>query len=140
MALPNATVAQPVAVAHPSGAAVNLRDFEQHPLLIDNLTGRLRVEIGTTQIDAGVQDIEDKLDVLSALITTISVDLDLVKDDRLALRGMGIPAFDYAGMTYDGSNNLTAVVYKSGGSGGTTLATLALTYDGNNNLTSITKT
>jgi hypothetical protein len=139
MALPNATIANSVAVAHPSGSAVNLRDFEQHPLLIDAATGRLRVEIGTTQIDAGVQDIEDKLDVLSALMTTISVDLDLVKDDRLSIPGMGIPVFNYAGMTYDGNNNLTAVVYKTGGSGGTTVASLALTYDGNGNLTSILK-
>jgi len=31
------------------------------------------------------------------------------------------------------------VVYKSGGSGGTTVATLTLGYDGGNNLTSVTK-
>jgi hypothetical protein len=41
-------------------------------------------------------------------------------------------------MTYTGSN-LTGVVYKTGGSGGTTLATLTLAYDGSNNLTSVTK-
>jgi hypothetical protein len=52
--------------------------------------------------------------------------------------GLSIPEHDYIEMTYTGSN-LTGVVYKTGGSGGTTVATLALTYDGNDNLTSVTK-
>ena len=54
------------------------------------------------------------------------------------IEGLSIPAHDYIGMTYTGSN-LTGVVYKSGGSGGTTVATLTLAYDGSNNLTSVTK-
>jgi hypothetical protein len=139
MALPNATIANAVAVVHPSGTTVDLRDFEQHPLLIDKSTGRLRVEMGTTLDPVSVATIEDKLDVLSGLITAIGVDLDLIKDDRLAIPGMGIPTFNYAGMTYDGNNNLTAVVYKTGGASGAIVASLALAYDGNSNLTSITK-
>jgi len=51
---------------------------------------------------------------------------------------LNIPAYDYISMTYSGTN-VTGVVYKRGGSGGTTVATLALTYDGSNNLTSVTK-
>ncbi len=54
------------------------------------------------------------------------------------IQGLEIPAHDYIGMTYTGSN-LTGVVYKDGGSGGTTVATLTLAYDGNDNLTSVTK-
>lgn len=51
--------------------------------------------------------------------------------------GLDIPAHDYIGMTYTGSD-LTGVVYKSGGSAGDTVATLTLAYtDGN--LTSVTK-
>lgn len=46
--------------------------------------------------------------------------------------------YDYIEMAYTGSN-LTTVVYKNGGSGGTTVATLTLGYDGSNNLTSVTK-
>jgi hypothetical protein len=49
-----------------------------------------------------------------------------------------IPAHDYISMTYTGSN-LTGVVYKDGGSGGTTVATLVLAYDGSSNLISVTK-
>lgn len=52
--------------------------------------------------------------------------------------GLGIPAHDYIALSYTGSN-LTGVVYKTGGSGGTTVGTLTLAYDGNNNLTSVTK-
>ena len=52
--------------------------------------------------------------------------------------GLEIPAHDFIALTYTGTN-LTGVEYKSGGSGGTTEATLTLAYDGNDNLTSVTK-
>lgn len=52
--------------------------------------------------------------------------------------GLEIPAHDYIALSYTGSN-LTGVVYKDGGAGGTTVATLTLAYDGSNNLTSVTK-
>lgn len=51
--------------------------------------------------------------------------------------GFQIPLYDYIALSYTGSN-LTGVVYKTGGSGGTTVATLTLGYDGNDNLTSVT--
>ena len=52
--------------------------------------------------------------------------------------GLEIPAHDYIALSYTGSN-LTGVVYKDGGAGGTTVATLTLAYDGSNNLISVTK-
>ena len=52
--------------------------------------------------------------------------------------GLAIPEHDYIELSYTGTN-LTGVVYKTGGSGGTTVATLTLAYDGSDNLTSITK-
>ena len=45
--------------------------------------------------------------------------------------------YDYLSLSYTG-DNLTGVVYKTGGSGGTTVATLTLAYSGSN-LTSVTK-
>jgi len=45
---------------------------------------------------------------------------------------------DYVACTYTGSN-LTQLVYKTGGSGGETVATITLSYDGNNRVTAITK-
>jgi hypothetical protein len=51
--------------------------------------------------------------------------------------GLEIPAHDYIALSYTG-DNLTGVVYKDGGSGGTTVATLTLAYSGSQ-LTSVTK-
>jgi len=47
--------------------------------------------------------------------------------------------YDYLSFSYTGSN-LTGIVFKTGGAGGTTVATLTLGYDGSNNLTSIART
>lgn len=52
--------------------------------------------------------------------------------------GLSIPEHDYIALSYTGTN-LTGVVYKTGGSGGPTVATLTLAYDGNDNLISVTK-
>lgn len=46
--------------------------------------------------------------------------------------------FDYVSITYTG-DNITGVVFKVGGSGGTTVATLTLTYDANDRLLTVTK-
>jgi hypothetical protein len=51
--------------------------------------------------------------------------------------GLEIPAHDYIALSYTGEN-LTGVVYKDGGAGGTTVATLTLVYAGSQ-LTSVTK-
>lgn len=56
-----------------------------------------------------------------------------------AIAGLVPSAYDYINITYTGLNP-TTVVYKTGGSGGTTVATLTLTYDGNNNVLTVTKT
>ena len=49
-----------------------------------------------------------------------------------------ISGYDYISLGYTGSN-LTSVVYKTGGSGGTTVATLTLAYSGSD-LISVTRT
>ena len=59
-------------------------------------------------------------------------------DPLETVAGLSIPEHDYIEMTYSGTS-MTGVVYKTGGSSGTTVATLALTYDGSSNLTSVTK-
>ena len=53
--------------------------------------------------------------------------------------GIAIPLHDYVALSYTGAN-LTGVVYKIGGAGGTTVATLVLTYDSSDNLLTVTKT
>jgi len=47
--------------------------------------------------------------------------------------------YDYVSLSYT-STNLTGVIFKTGGSEGTTVSTLTLAYDGSNNLTEVTKT
>lgn len=39
-------------------------------------------------------------------------------------------AYDFVAMAYDGGNRLSAVTFKAGGSGGVTVATVAITYVG----------
>jgi hypothetical protein len=51
--------------------------------------------------------------------------------------GLEIPEHDFIALSYTGEN-LTGVIYKTGGSGGTTVATLTLGYDGSQ-LTSVAK-
>lgn len=52
--------------------------------------------------------------------------------------GLSLPIHDYLSLGYTGSD-LTTVVYKTGGSGGTTVATLTLTYSASV-LQTVTKT
>jgi hypothetical protein len=59
-------------------------------------------------------------------------------DPLAVVTGLSIPEHDYTSLSYTGTN-LTGVVYKTGGSGGTTVATLTLAYDVNDNLISVTK-
>lgn len=60
-----------------------------------------------------------------------------VSSSGVSLGGLEIPAHDYIGLAYTGSN-LTTVEYKTGGAGGTTVATLTLAYTGSQ-LDSVTK-
>lgn len=55
-----------------------------------------------------------------------------------SINAFSIPTFDYIALGYTGTN-LTSVVYRTGGSGGTIVATLTLAYTGDV-LNSITKT
>jgi hypothetical protein len=60
------------------------------------------------------------------------------------LVGFEIPAYDYIALTYvaegNGVGEIETVVYKSGGSGGDTVATLTLVYNASNKISNITKT
>jgi len=51
--------------------------------------------------------------------------------------------YDYLELTYAPAPNqddITGVVYKTGGASGTTVATLSLTYNGDRNIASVTRT
>lgn len=63
---------------------------------------------------------------------------DTVIQNLQAINSLTPTTYDYISLSYTGAN-LTGVVYKLGGSGGTTVSTLTLGYDGSDNLTSVTK-
>lgn len=67
------------------------------------------------------------------------------EDGNLAnLVGFEISAYDYIVLTYvatgNGTGEIETVVYKTGGSGGTTVATLTIAYNSDNKISSVTKT
>jgi len=60
-------------------------------------------------------------------------------DGRIDMVSGLVPeSYDYVALSYTGAN-LTGIVYKTGGAGGSTVATLTLTYDGSDNLETITR-
>ena len=61
-----------------------------------------------------------------------------------AVAGLVTEPFDYIALTYvaagDGIGEVQTAIFKTGGSGGTTVATLTLAYNGDDKLSSVTKT
>lgn len=93
-------------------------------------------ESGKIQV-GGVTLVPLDLNTTNAILTVQSADVSAIKSSSASLAGMAIPPNDYISLGYTGSN-LTSVVYKTGGSSGTTVATLTLAYSGSN-LISVTK-
>jgi hypothetical protein len=89
-------------------------------------------------LTADLSLIESKMDTANGIATTQAADVAIVKTNTAKVAGFSLPTYDYISCSYTGSN-MTGVVYKTGGSSGTTVATLTLGYDGSNNLTSVTK-
>ena len=60
------------------------------------------------------------------------------------LVGFEIPAYNYIALTYvaagNGAGEIETVTYKTGGSGGTVVATLTLTYNASDEIATVTKT
>ena len=84
-----------------------------------------------------VGNVETSLATISGNVTTIAA--DLAAPLQMKVPGFQLPSYDYLSMAYTGTN-MTGVTYKTGGSGGTTVASLTLGYDGSGNLTSVTRT
>jgi len=53
--------------------------------------------------------------------------------------GIEVPEYDYIALSNYVTGGPQSVVYKRGGAGGVTVATLSLTYDGSGNLLTVTK-
>jgi hypothetical protein len=79
------------------------------------------------------------------LLDSLEASINPATEESLEkLIGFEIPAYDYIALTYvaagNGAGEIETVVYKSGGSGGSTVATLTLAYAASNEISSITKT
>lgn len=80
----------------------------------------------------------------AATETTLSNVQTAVDDLNARLAGSLVPEeFDYQEISYvgagPGAGEISTIIYKTGGSGGTTVATLTLTYDGSNRLQTVTR-
>lgn len=78
--------------------------------------------------------------------TEVTLDAVLTEIEAINARVAGslVPETqDYVALTYVASGNgvgeIETVVYKTGGAGGTTVATLTLAYNASNKLTSVTR-
>ncbi len=84
-----------------------------------------------------VIDSNDNIKVISYGGAT-SAKQDSIISQLQAVNSLIPSVWDYCSLTYTGSD-LTGVVFKTGGSGGTVVSTLTLVYS-SGNLTSVTKT
>lgn len=78
-------------------------------------------------------------------ITSLSNIESDIADLNARLAGNLVPeTFDYVALTYvaagNGIGEIETVTYKTGGAGGSTVATLTLAYDGSDRLSSVTRT
>ena len=83
-----------------------------------------------------MSDIASKIIITNAVGTPIN---PATEETLEGLAGFVDEAYDYISLGYTGAN-LTGAIYKEGGSGGTTIATLVLAYNGADQLISVTKT
>lgn len=107
-------------------AAINSKDFATETTL--------------SAISSSVSTSANQATIISSL-SNIESDIN---DLETRLAGALVPeTFDHLDLTYVASGNgqgeVETVVYKTGGSGGATVATLTLAYDGNNNVSSVTR-
>ncbi len=89
--------------------------------------------------DSAAEASLSSIDAKVATETTLGNTLTAVTEFSAKTAGALVPeAFDYVALSYTGSN-LTTATYKTGGAGGSTVATLTLAYTGAQ-LDSVTKT
>lgn len=105
-----------------------------NPIPVSDAGGSLTVDSpNLTSIDGKLPAlVGGKIPVdASVSITGVATEAkqDVIISDTSSIAGLKVPAHDYISLSYTGTN-LTSIVYKTGGSGGTTVATLTLAYSG----------
>lgn len=114
---------------------LNATDFATQTTLSNIDSKIVAIDTGAVTIVSSV------LPTDAASETTLSAAASDINDLNARLAGSLVPeAFDYQSISYVGATtDIDTVVYKTGGSGGTTVATLTMGYDGSNRLTSVTR-
>jgi len=116
------------------------------PLKIDPVTGRLLVS-GVINAEYTEGDTDTSFTGIISMAeysnTAKPLQVDSSGNLKVNILGWEIPAYDYIALTYVASGNgvgeIETITYKTGGSGGTTVATLTLAYNADNKISSITK-
>jgi hypothetical protein len=141
---------QPVSVASlplPDQAATSANQDTGNTRIGDLTETAPASDTGSSGLNGRLQRIAQRLTSLIAQLPATlgiktaanSLSVAPASDSVFATYGsLTIPPHDYISNTWT-DGNLTQVVYKTGGAGGTTVATLTMTYDGSNNLLTVTK-
>ena len=109
----------------------------------DSLRFITSLNFGTGSVggsSGGLTDAELRASPVDVALSGVSTEAkqDSIVEELQTLNSLVPSQYDYISLSYTG-DNLTGVVFKTGGSGGTTVSTLTLAYSGSN-LTSVTKT
>ena len=102
------------------------------PVILCDQEGKYYKALNNLISSGGGGSIKGLMNVAGAIINPAT------EDTLEGIAGFNIPKYDYQSLGYT-SDNLTTMVFKTGGVSGTTVATLTLAYDGDDNITSITK-
>ena len=103
----------------------------QEVIIKDEYTGnKASVEDGRLKVDANLEVTDIEIGAVEIKDHNSDTRTEVDSNNRLTIASMTqlVPKeYDYIDLSYT-DDDLTGVVYKTGGSGGTTVATLTLTY------------
>lgn len=133
-------VTQPISAAAlplPSGAATSILQLpDGHGVDVIDRAARDLGKVDIAGIDA-IGTVAGQAAMAASLPVVVASDQGTIPVKGQV--GLVIDEYDYIDLGYTGGD-LTSAVYKAGGAGGATVATLTLAYDGSGNLDTITKT
>lgn len=79
------------------------------------------------------------VDIQGVTLDVTASGVEITNETVTVMQGLDVPLHDYESNTYT-NDLLTQTVYKVGGSGGTTVATVTRTYDEDGNLLTVART
>lgn len=124
------TLTPPAAITGFATSANQLPDG--HNVTVDNASGASAVNI---------QDGGNTITVDGTVTANLGATDNAVLD---GIAGFTLTGYDYIALTYvaagNGAGEVETATFKTGGSGGSTIATLTLTYDASNRVATVTKT